>query len=307
MLRKGTVVEMRKQGVDLSEMNGALPLQGMKGEVDFILLRAGYGSDYKSQDDTQFYNFVAQCNELSIPWGAYLYSYALNVKDAQSEAAHMLRLIDGFYPSYGVWLDMEDGDGYKAQNGMPSDEILTDICVTFCDALETAGYYTGIYSNLSWLTSKLSSPKLDRFDKWVAQWNTTNDYKGSYGIWQYTSTGRIPGYSGRFDLNYAYRDYPKLTNNGRPDPAPDPGADNYPTGTYEVTATVLNVRTGPGTDYPWKRFEELTENARQQIMALAGYAANGYVRGMTFDVMETKGAWGRTPSGWVSLDWAAKI
>ena len=47
--------------------------------------------------------------------------------------------------------------------------------------------------------------------------------------------------------------------------------------------------------------------ARQQITARAGYDANGYVRGMRFDVFETKGRWGRTPSGWVSLDWAKKI
>lgn len=298
---------MQKLGADLSEFNGALVLAGMQGELDFLLLRAGYGSDYRSQDDAQFFNFVAQCNEMNMPWGAYLYSYALDVHDAESEAAHMLRLIDGLYPAYGVWYDMEDGDGYRASHGMPSDETLVDICVKFCDTLEKAGYYTGIYSNLNWLTSKLSSPRLDRFDKWVAQWNATNDYKGNYGIWQYTATGRIPGYSGRFDLDRAYRDYPKLTNNGRPDPTPDPGEDDYPLGTYEVTASVLNVRTGPGTNYPWKRFSELTENARQQIMALAGYPANGYVRGMVFDVFETKREWGRTPSGWVSLSWTTKI
>ncbi len=298
---------MRKLGIDISEFNGALDLSGMKGEIDFLLLRAGYGGDYPGQDDDRFRDFVRQCGELGLPWGAYLYSYALNERDAQGEAKHMLRLLDGLSPAYGVWLDMEDGDGYKERSGMPSDEALTDICIAFCEAMEKAGYYAGIYSNLHWWTTKLASPRLDRFDKWVAQWNDVNDYKKPYGIWQFSASGRIAGYPGRFDMDYAYRDYPKLTGNGRPEPQPDPGEQDAETGLYEVTAPVLNVRTGPGTDYPWKRFAELTPNAREQITARAGYDANGYVRGMKFDVFETKGRWGRTPSGWVSLDWARKL
>lgn len=297
---------MEKHGADISELNGALNLSGMRGKVDFLILRAGYGGDYVNQDDTEFRRFAAECRTHGIPWGAYLYSYALDTADAKSEAAHMLRLLKGLSPSYGVWFDMEDGDGYKQSHGMPTDETLTDICMTFCDTLEKAGYYTGIYASLNWLETKLYSPRLDRFDKWVAQWNDTNDYNKGYGIWQYTSSGRIAGYDGRFDLNRAYRDYPALTGSTPAPTPPPPVKPTRPTGTYTVTATVLNVRSGPGTDYAWKRFSELTENARAQIMELAGYPANGYVEGMVFDVFEVSGDWGRTPSGWVSLQYAKK-
>lgn len=80
-------------------------------------------------------------------------------------------------------------------------------------------------------------------------------------------------------------------------------ASKYKTGTYRVKAALLNVRSGPGTKYTRKRYAQLTEDARKQIKAAAGYSANGYVKGMVCTVYEVKGSWGRTPSGWICLDY----
>ena len=79
---------------------------------------------------------------------------------------------------------------------------------TFCSALEEAGYYTGIYASLSWLNGKLNSTRLDKYDKWVAQWNHACTYTKPYGIWQYTDRLAIGGKL--FDGNWAYKDYPRL-------------------------------------------------------------------------------------------------
>ncbi len=83
-------------------------------------------------------------------------------------------------------------------------------------------------------------------------------------------------------------------------------ASGYKPGTYVVTASVLNVRSGPGTNYTRKRYTQMTANAREQIKKMAGYSANGYVKGMVCTVYEVKGSWGRTPSGWICLDYCAK-
>ena len=80
-------------------------------------------------------------------------------------------------------------------------------------------------------------------------------------------------------------------------------SSGYMTGTYEVMAAVLNVRTGPGTNYSRKNYTQFTENARKQIKAMKGYSVNGYVKGMVCTVYEVKGSWGRTPSGWICLDY----
>lgn len=75
----------------------------------------------------------------------------------------------------------------------------------------------------------------------------------------------------------------------------------------EITADVLNVREGAGTDYRAKSFDELTQNAREQILNLCGYKANGLVKGVIATIMEVQNNWGRIPSGWICLDWTKRI
>lgn len=81
----------------------------------------------------------------------------------------------------------------------------------------------------------------------------------------------------------------------------------YEKGSYRVTADLLNVRTGPGTDYKKKSFSSMSEDAQRKILILAGYKADGYVKGLTFTVLGTENNWGRTPSGWVCLDYCEAI
>ena len=205
---------MSKKGIDVSKNNGTIDWNAVKksGYGEFAIIRCGYGDDLISQDDSQFLTNIKQCESLNIPYGIYLYSYALNTEEAKSEANHVLRLLKnvGNNFKYGVWFDMEDADGYKAKNGMPSNSILVDICYTFCELVEKKGYHTGIYASLSWLNNQLKSTKLDRFDKWVAQWNTTGcTYTGVYSIWQNSSSLMID--NKRFDSDILVRDFAPST------------------------------------------------------------------------------------------------
>ncbi|MGN0467716.1 MAG: peptidoglycan DD-metalloendopeptidase family protein [Acutalibacteraceae bacterium] len=84
-------------------------------------------------------------------------------------------------------------------------------------------------------------------------------------------------------------------------------AKKYQPGLYRVTANLINVRTAPGTDNPKKTFSQLTADAQKKILALNGKQANGYVKGLTFSVLEIKDNWGRTPSGWVCLDYCERV
>lgn len=197
-------------GVDISDNNGSVDFAALKGAgVKFVLIRCGYGDNIASQDDSQFFENIRKARAAGMPYGVWLYSYAMNTAQAKSEAAHVLRLLGQIErPAYGVWFDMEDADGYKAKRGMPSNDTLVKICEAFCVELEAQGYYTGIYAALSWLEDQLNDPRLDKYDKWVAQWNSTCDYRKPYGIWQYTDKLYIGGR--RFDGNYAYKDYPAL-------------------------------------------------------------------------------------------------
>lgn len=79
----------------------------------------------------------------------------------------------------------------------------------------------------------------------------------------------------------------------------DENTEVYTVGSYKVNSSNgVNVRTGPGINYRIKKTKELSADAQKK---------GGYVNGTIFDVLEIQGSWGRTPSGWVSLDYATKI
>ena len=195
------------KGVDVSNANGRVGWDKLKGKIDFAILRCGYGSDRADQDDKQWARNVAECSRLGIPWGTYLYSYAMSTAEAESEATHALRLLRGLTPAYPVYIDMEDADGYKAKRGGISRQLATDICRIFCERLTAAGYTAGIYANKDWATNRLDMAQLSKWTFWLAQYNDRVTYTGKYDMWQYSSSGSLPGISGKVDLNYCYKDF----------------------------------------------------------------------------------------------------
>lgn len=210
-----------KKGVDISKHNGDVDIKKIKSAgYDFAMIRCGVGGDYSSQDDNRFEENVRKCEEAGMPWGVYLYSYALNVNSAKNEVQHTLRLLKNKKPSLPVAFDMEDADGYKNKNGMPSDSELVAICKSYLKGIKDAGYYPMLYASLSWLNGKLNDKELlSGYDIWVAQWNTECKFKGdTIGIWQYGGeTNYIDGNSisgvGVIDKDFCYKDYPLLIKN----------------------------------------------------------------------------------------------
>ena len=187
-----------KKVIDVSTWQGVIDWEKVKPQIDGAILRCGYGGDVESQDDGQFKRNADECTRLGIPFGVYLYSYAKDNESARSEAAHVLRLIDGYKLSYPVYLDLEE-------NGTQSGAV--ERANIFGDIIEKAGYWCGIYANLNWWNNYLQG--LERFTKWVAQYNTRCTYTGAHlDMWQYSSSGKVDGISGDVDMNECYRDFP---------------------------------------------------------------------------------------------------
>ena len=194
-------------GIDVSQHNGNIEWEKVRESgIDFAIIRCGYGRDRVSQDDSKFERNVKECERLGIPYGVYLYSYAGDAEGATSEAEHAMRLIrnTGANPSLGVWIDIEDADGYKNRNGISYDtsEIVAN---TFCNILRNNGYRAGIYASLYWFRDYLNSDSLSIYEKWVAQWNSRCTYEKNYLIWQYSSSGSVNGIIGNVDMDYYYR------------------------------------------------------------------------------------------------------
>ena len=221
---------MAKRGIDISEYQGSMDFSVMKDQVDFIIIRVGYGT--RGTIDGEFEWFADNCVKYNIPMGFYWYSYALDVEGAEKEAKAFLKAIKPYTPQYGCWFDMEDADGYKSRNGMPSNSTLRDMCYRWCEMVEDAGYYAGVYASLSWFRNQLAGDRLARFDKWVAMWPTSGgkqrgldvnpDEETGWSMWQFTSDGWFAGYDGRLDTNYAYHDFPNPGDKPTPEPAPAP-------------------------------------------------------------------------------------
>lgn len=189
---------MAKKLIDVSEHQGVIDWEKVKPHIDGAILRCGFGMDLEKQDDKYFKRNADECSRLGIPFGVYLYSYADTVERVKSEAAHVLRLIKGYTLAYPVYLDLEE-------RGTEAGAV--ERANIFGDIIEAAGYWCGVYANLNWWDNYLTG--LERFTKWVAQYNTECQYKGAHlDIWQYSSKGRIPGIKGNVDMNYGYRDLP---------------------------------------------------------------------------------------------------
>jgi GH25 family lysozyme M1 (1,4-beta-N-acetylmuramidase) len=209
-------VKMIKFGIDVSSHQGVIDWDVVKDQIDFAILRCGYGQDREDQDDIQFYRNADACTRLNIPFGVYLYSYARRPEDAIGEANHVLRLVRGYRLAYPVFYDLED----ENTTGRQSNETIAKIAQNFCDVLEENDYYVGIYANLYWWQEKLTDAIFNKYAKWIASYSDTLNYGGRYDMWQYTQEGMIEGIKTDVDLNYSYRDYakiiPALGKNGFP-------------------------------------------------------------------------------------------
>lgn len=198
------------KGIDVSTHQGNIDWEKVKPQIDYAILRVGFGSNIEKQDDARFKQNADACTKLGIPFGVYLYSYADNVQKAKSEAEHTLRLIKGYKLDYPVYYDLEDA----GTTGKCSNALILEIAKTFCETVKAAGYTVGIYASKYWWTSKLTDAYYNEYTKWVAQYASKCTYNGSYDMWQYSSSGSVDGIAGRVDMNICYKEFAKKDKKG---------------------------------------------------------------------------------------------
>lgn len=220
-------------GIDVSSNNGVIDWEKVKESgVEYAIIRVGYGSDIQSQDDEQAIYNIQECERLNIPYGVYLYSYALNLDEVKSEAAHVLRMIQNFNPVLGVWFDMEDADGYKDRhnfNPYNHRQEITDFCRHFCSKIQENGYKVGIYANKNYWDNVLYLDQLKEISVWLAHWGIDEPSMNCL-MWQYTSDGNVNGISGRVDMNCYYGELPELNVEDDKEPETDNRCLNYKIG-----------------------------------------------------------------------------
>lgn len=188
---KGEVIKgALSKGIDVSYHQGIIDWGKVKQtDIEFVLIRCGYGDDDIGQDDKYFKQNIQGCSENNIQYGIYIYSHAINTEMAKSEVNHVLRLVreTNANPTYPIYYDIEANEQEKLSN-----DLLGNIAETFCNKILEAGYKVGIYSNLYWWNNRLTDKRFENWDKWVAQYNSSCDYSRQYNIWQFTDGGKVP-------------------------------------------------------------------------------------------------------------------
>lgn len=205
--KPGEVKHGPLNGIDVSEHNGSINWSKVKntGQVDFAIIRAGYGREMDQRDKRFDYNIQnAQANY--IPCGVYWFSYALSPEEALVEAETCYSMIKDYNYQLPVYFDIETDD----QWGLTA-ATCSAMCEVFCKYMQDRGYTAGIYSCASFLETKVYHTVRQKYEIWVAEYGHSVDhYTGSFRIWQHSCTGILDGIPEDVDLNYAYVNYPEL-------------------------------------------------------------------------------------------------
>lgn len=191
------------RGIDVSYWQGAIEWEKVKAAgIDFAFMRASLGDYYV--DETFDYN-ITEAQRAGVKVGVYHYLKASSVEAARTEAKFFLEVLKPYEPDFPIVVDVED-----SKHESLSAEELTRITAVFCEEIKKAGYTPMIYASASWLTGKLNTKQLSNYEIWVAHWGALKpSFRGSYGVWQYSSKGRVSGIKGDVDLNVAYKNYSK--------------------------------------------------------------------------------------------------
>ncbi len=205
-------IDVAKWNLQKDEKENLISLDWNKIKLDgvkFVIIKAINKKCVKEDAFDLNYNGAIS---VDIPIDVYNYSYATNVKKAESDAKAVLSVIKG-KKIETVWLDIED----KCQINLGM--TLINIINAYKKIIEDAGFKFGVYTGLSFYNSFIK-PFHDFIDCefWIARYPnnkemTLNDelienkkpvILHELNGWQYSSKGRVKGIRGYVDLNVRY-------------------------------------------------------------------------------------------------------
>lgn len=199
-------------GVDVSVHQDNIDWTKVKESgIDFAMVRLGYRGygTGEAQLDENYAENIQGARDAGLDAGVYFFSQAITAEEAVEEANLVIESLDGLDVNYPVVYDWEIIYDDTARTDNISVDVLTDCCVAFCETIKNAGYTPMIYQNKRTSIFKLDLNRLNDYDFWLAEYNTEPTYYYDFDMWQYTSTGRVPGIEGDVDLNISFKDYSK--------------------------------------------------------------------------------------------------
>ena len=187
------------KGPDISKHNGNVNIKKVRDAgYKRIGIRAGYG---KNNVDEKFVSNALACFNLGVAAVIYWFSYALSVEK--------------YWQKCPVAYDLEyDTVRYARTKGVNiTKDLATNMAIAFLSRVKERGHVPVIYTNRDYLKNYFNMDKivaaLGKVYVWYARYGTslTEAELNFADIWQYTSSGSVPGISGKCDINIFYTDF----------------------------------------------------------------------------------------------------
>lgn len=189
--------------LDVSRWQGSIDWDAVKrsGKIDGVMLRVLGSKGGKPYLDPYFARNYAECARLGLPVGGYYYTCAVTQRQTEEELAALKTALRGKTFQLPLAIDVEDP---RLRSLAPAK--LSALVAEAAAQLEAWGLYAMVYTYTNFADTALDMAALAAYDLWIA------DYRGKrparkHGMWQYTSSGKIPDVSGPIDLSHAYKDY----------------------------------------------------------------------------------------------------
>lgn len=185
-------------GIDISEHNENVDLSALKAQgYSFVMIRLGYFNHL----DNKFYENVQNAVNAGMNFGVYLYSYAFNSSEAQTEAQFAISTLSTLsgearaLMTYPVAYDIED----SSISSRLDRNAITNNALLFTSLLSQSGYDTMVYSNTYWFNTFINTDLLSQsaIKLWCADYTASPMTKGSTSIgntnsfaymWQYSDS-----------------------------------------------------------------------------------------------------------------------
>lgn len=190
----------QKPILDLSEhqVSSTINYQQVAREIDWVIIRVQYGSLY---EDKQYQKHCEAFKEQGVPINVYAWVRGINEGDMIQEAETFYRRAANYQPSFW-WLDIEE---QSMTNMVKGTELYRQRLKEL--GAKKVGAYIGNHVFHPFGYSDEAVKKYDAL--WLPTYGkNTGYYQGQnptasslYDLHQYTSNGRLTGYSGPLDLS----------------------------------------------------------------------------------------------------------
>lgn len=195
-------------GIDVSEHQNQIDWsQVAAAGVEFAFVRIGNrgATEGLLGVDDYFLANATGAKAAAIQTESYFFSQAITVEEAEEEAAFAIAQVQEANGQGAaitlIAYDHEPVEIEGARANALSGEQLSLNTAAFCSAVAQAGFQPLVYGNRRSLF-QLSEEVRSAYPVWLAEYNAPSPTAPlDFVLWQYSSTGSVPGISTNVDLN----------------------------------------------------------------------------------------------------------